>query len=195
MNNQHNEHVSDTSIYGKKWKKEADVTSRSLKTPKITENHPPPPIHSAIAANLHENVETTNVEIEEELEILENSVQDSWNTSEAGTKYKLFDEAKSWNDAQLHCEEFGSHLAFLDSESKNQYSKELLHYYGIRHVWFGLRTDVEDVPGQAQDFSNFEGLNGCGVVDQNGVWSISACTMLLPYLCQAMRFDVFVEIA
>uniref|UniRef100_A0A8R1I2A8 Reverse transcriptase domain-containing protein n=1 Tax=Caenorhabditis japonica TaxID=281687 RepID=A0A8R1I2A8_CAEJA len=27
MNNQHNEHVSDTSIYGKKRKKEADVTS------------------------------------------------------------------------------------------------------------------------------------------------------------------------
>uniref|UniRef100_A0A8R1ESP8 Uncharacterized protein n=1 Tax=Caenorhabditis japonica TaxID=281687 RepID=A0A8R1ESP8_CAEJA len=30
MNNQHNEHVSDTSIYRKKRKKEADVTSRSL---------------------------------------------------------------------------------------------------------------------------------------------------------------------
>ncbi|PIC47251.1 hypothetical protein B9Z55_006667 [Caenorhabditis nigoni] len=98
---------------------------------------------------------------------------------------------------QLHCEELGSNLAYLDSESKNNYAKLLLNEsQNTTMVWFGLRTEIglESASQPQNQFSNFAHLDGCGAVDRNGTWTISACTIELPYLCQAFRFDVLVEI-
>lgn len=144
------------------------------------------------SSDLHEKVEF----LRSRLQSMQNKIQGSWNTSEAGTKYKLFEERKTWNDAQLHCEELGSNLAYLDSESKNNYAKQILDSQNITMAWFGLRTEIgSEQAVQSQDqFSNFAHLDGCGVVDRHGTWSISSCSMELPYLCQAFRFDVLVEI-
>lgn len=130
------------------------------------------------------------------LETMQKTIQGTWNTSEAGTKYKLFEEKKNWNDAQLHCEELGSNLAYLDSESKNNYAKILVDSQNVTMVWFGLRTEVgSDSEQQSQNqFSNSANLDGCGTVDRNGTWSLSTCSIELPYLCQAFRFDVLVKI-
>ncbi|EFP05158.1 CRE-CLEC-145 protein [Caenorhabditis remanei] len=149
--------------------------------------------NSEVSSDLHQKVEY----LKNRLEIMQNTIKGTWNTSEAGTKYKLFEEKKTWNDAQvLHCEELGSNLAYLDSESKNNFAKLLLHSQNITMVWFGLRTEIgtESVSPSQDQFSNFSHLDGCGVVDSNGTWSISSCSMELPYLCQAFRFDVLVEI-
>ncbi|CAE54926.2 C-type lectin domain-containing protein [Caenorhabditis elegans] len=127
------------------------------------------------------------------LDIMQSEIQGTWNTSESGTKYKIFEERMNWNDAQLHCEELGSHLAYLDSESKNTYATSLIDSQNISMVWFGLRTEVGLGSG-SDTYSNFSNLDGCGVVDRNGTWSISSCAIELPYLCQAFRFNVLVEI-
>ncbi|CAO4366162.1 unnamed protein product [Caenorhabditis nigoni] len=145
------------------------------------------------SSDLHQKVEY----LRSRLEMMQNKIQGTWNTSEAGTKYKLFEERKNWNDAQLHCEELGSNLAYLDSESKNNYAKLLLNEsQNTTMVWFGLRTEIglEPASQPQNQFSNFAHLDGCGAVDRNGTWTISACTIELPYLCQAFRFDVLVEI-
>ncbi|ULU07392.1 hypothetical protein L3Y34_018852 [Caenorhabditis briggsae] len=143
------------------------------------------------SSDLHQKVEY----LRSRLEVMQNKIQGTWNTSEAGTKYKLFEERKNWNDAQLHCEELGSNLAYLDSESKNNYAKILLKKsQNTTMVWFGLRTEIGLESASQPQFSNFAHLDGCGAVDGNGTWTISACTIELPYLCQAFRFDVLVEI-
>ncbi|CAL2032243.1 unnamed protein product [Caenorhabditis brenneri] len=142
------------------------------------------------SSDLHQKVEF----LRNRLEKMQETIQGTWNTSEAGTKYKLFEEKKNWNDAQLHCEELGSNLAYLDSESKNNYAKFLIGSQNVTMVWFGLRTEVGSEQESQDQYSNFSNLDGCGVVDRNGTWSISTCTMELPYLCQAFRFDVLVEI-
>ncbi|CAI2329363.1 unnamed protein product [Caenorhabditis sp. 36 PRJEB53466] len=146
----------------------------------------------SVSEKFHERMEY----LQNRLETMQEALQHSWNTSEAGTKYKLFEESKNWNDAQVHCEELGSHLAYLDTESKNAFATFLLmEAHNITVAWFGLRTEVDERPPTHSDhFSNFSSLDGCGVLDSDGSWSISTCSLELPFICQALRLNVEIQI-
>uniref|UniRef100_A0A8R1IR84 Uncharacterized protein n=1 Tax=Caenorhabditis japonica TaxID=281687 RepID=A0A8R1IR84_CAEJA len=61
MNNQHNEHVSDTSIYGKKRKKEADVTSRSLVRNESIESFTRSPTVEQISSHSRDHQQCDNI--------------------------------------------------------------------------------------------------------------------------------------
>lgn len=62
-------------------------------------------------------------------------------------------------------------------------------------AWFGLRTEMDNLESaNPEEFQNFQNLNGCGILDAQGSWSISSCSMELPYICQAFRLNALVEI-
>ncbi|CAI5441683.1 unnamed protein product [Caenorhabditis angaria] len=140
--------------------------------------------------------------VEEEVDEIQNEFQASWNVSEAGSRYKIFEQPiLNWEDAQEFCYNHGANLAVIDSDSKNQFVKELLletEFNTTQVLWFGLHTEISTGTGDNQKkdekgktFSNFqaESIPGCGVVDLNGVWSISSCSLQLPFICQAIKLN------
>ncbi|EYC07193.1 hypothetical protein Y032_0071g518 [Ancylostoma ceylanicum] len=118
---------------------------------------------------------------------LEQAAHTSWNATDSGSLYKLFEQRRSWSDAESHCQSFDAHLAVIDSEAKNNFIKGLIEEKPtIDYVWIGVKTKTSS-PSTHASFSNFDKENpidGCAVMDHAGVWSIRSCEQLRPFVCQ-----------
>ncbi|EPB80342.1 lectin C-type domain protein [Ancylostoma ceylanicum] len=95
---------------------------------------------------------------------LEQAAHTSWNATDSGSLYKLFEQRRSWSDAESHCQSFDAHLAVIDSEAKNNFIKGLIEEKPtIDYVWIGVKTKTSS-PSTHASFSNFDKENpidGC----------------------------------
>ncbi|RCN27533.1 lectin C-type domain protein [Ancylostoma caninum] len=118
---------------------------------------------------------------------LEQAAHSKWNATDSGSLYKLFEQRKSWSEAERHCQSFEARLANIDSEAKNNYIKGLLRDKPtIDYLWIGMKT-VSSQPSSQRTFSNFDKqnpINGCAVMNRSGVWSIRSCDQLHAFVCQ-----------
>ncbi|KAJ1350741.1 hypothetical protein KIN20_006616 [Parelaphostrongylus tenuis] len=118
---------------------------------------------------------------------LSQAAHSNWNSTDSGSLYKVFEQRKTWADAENYCQSFDSHLAVVDNEAKNNFIKELMKHARItEHIWIGLKTQsASSLP--RVPYSNFNKespIDGCAVIDKAGVWSIRPCEQLHPFVCQ-----------
>ncbi|EYC07196.1 hypothetical protein Y032_0071g520 [Ancylostoma ceylanicum] len=118
---------------------------------------------------------------------LEQAAHSKWNATDSGSLYKLFEQRRSWSDADSHCQSFDARLAIIDSEAKNNYIKGLFRDKpNVDYVWIGMKT-ASSQPSSQATFSNFDKQNpvdGCAVMNRAGVWSIRSCDQLHSFVCQ-----------
>ncbi|KJH47455.1 hypothetical protein DICVIV_06442 [Dictyocaulus viviparus] len=57
---------------------------------------------------------------------LEQAAHSNWNSTDSGSLYKLFEQRRTWSDAENYCQSFDSHLAVIDNEAKNDFVRESL---------------------------------------------------------------------
>jgi len=125
--------------------------------------------------------------------------------------FKLFNESKSWHEAEKSCEKVGAHLVKIESEQVNDFLLKTFLQIPIgklnREAWIGL-TDKEKegefkwTDGTSAKYSNWaadqpndeyneqdcgEIVNGVfwpGGLSQIGVWNDFQCNLRLMYICQ-----------
>ncbi|CAB3403861.1 unnamed protein product [Caenorhabditis bovis] len=122
-----------------------------------------------------------------EAEIIQQIVMDTWNTSEAGSKYRIFEDVRNWTDAQQHCSSFGAYLAIVDSDAKNEFVKDLLRETppSFEYSWIGLRTVLN---------KNMTGREECTMIDRVGNWTIADCSQKNSFVCQVIRIGGALDI-
>ncbi|CAB07697.2 C-type lectin domain-containing protein [Caenorhabditis elegans] len=130
--------------------------------------------------------------LEKLIDGLQSVLMKEWNTTESGSKYRLFEERKSWDNAERHCQGFGAHLAIIDNEAKNGFVTNLINSSETSDfAWIGMKTKT--TTQTSTPFTNFDSespIDGCAVMDAKGVWSIRSCIQLRPFVCQIIKNDV-----
>ena len=77
-----------------------------------------------------------------------------------GHRYRVFNEALTWTEAQAYCEGLGGHLATLTSTEENDYVYQLVRNAGYTSAYFGFTDcDVEGtwvwITGEPTSFTNW----------------------------------------
>ncbi|CAL2032242.1 unnamed protein product [Caenorhabditis brenneri] len=130
--------------------------------------------------------------LEKLVEGLQSILMKEWNTTESGSKYRLFEERKNWDNAERHCQGFGAHLAIIDNEAKNTFVTNLINSSETSDfAWIGMKTKT--TTQTSTPFTNFDAespIDGCAVMDAKGVWSIRSCIQLRPFICQIIKSDI-----
>ncbi|EFP05227.1 CRE-CLEC-146 protein [Caenorhabditis remanei] len=130
--------------------------------------------------------------LEKLIEGLQSILMKEWNQTESGSKYRLFEERKNWDNAEKHCQGFGAHLAIIDNEAKNTFVTNLINSSETSDfAWIGMKTKT--TTQTSTPFTNFDSespIDGCAVMDSKGVWAIRSCIQLRPFVCQIIRNDV-----
>ena len=109
-----------------------------------------------------------------------------------GSKYKLFKDEKTWEDAEAHCHGEGGHLASVLNDKENE---ELLALVGSQKPWIGGRDELEEgvwrwANGLSWGYTHWEegsGNKGTGMncaVMNNDRWRDSYCTNTQKFICQ-----------
>jgi|GEM_PF-919342 YD repeat-containing protein len=89
-----------------------------------------------------------------------NTVQEE--TGESGHRYQIFDESKSWTEAEAYCESLGGHLVTITSaEEQNYIISELLSQGTMMTYFIGLSRDTSSndwnwVTGEEFDYTNWD---------------------------------------
>ncbi|WP_019680070.1 VWA domain-containing protein [Ruminococcus flavefaciens] len=84
------------------------------------------------------------------------------NNNESGHRYQLFDESKSWTDAEAYCESLGGHLVTITSADEQDYIINELLPMGTQMTYFiGLSRDTSTndwnwVTGEEFDYANWD---------------------------------------
>ncbi|CAJ0957419.1 unnamed protein product, partial [Mesorhabditis belari] len=129
--------------------------------------------------------------LEVQLRDLQLAVHDDWTKTDSGSKYKIFDTQKNWDEAMSTCKSYNAHLAMINNEDKNNFLRELMRNTtnNVDFAWIGMRTRAE-MASQPAIYSNFESntqVSGCAVIDRSGIWAIRSCTQLRPFVCQQVN--------
>nr|ABP94091.1 venom C-type lectin galactose binding isoform variant 2 [Demansia vestigiata] len=121
-----------------------------------------------------------------------------------GLCYKLFNDFKTWNDAEMYCRNVnpGCHLASLHSKADaDEFSDYITDYLSHENnVWIGLRDTKKKYIWEWTDRSNLNFLSWkkdqpdhfnneefcVEIVSSTGYvqWNDASCTTLRPFLCQ-----------
>uniref|UniRef100_A0AC35U7X4 Sushi, von Willebrand factor type A, EGF and pentraxin domain-containing protein 1 n=1 Tax=Rhabditophanes sp. KR3021 TaxID=114890 RepID=A0AC35U7X4_9BILA len=128
---------------------------------------------------------------------------DNWHL--IGSKcYQLFNSPKSWSQALLTCQRYGSHLAKIDSSLENHFAQQIidLNKNGVTKYWIGLVThknpqdnEYDFVWSDGEEANIYAGYwdfkqpdhrkGSCTILDKlTGAWSLTTCNELLSYICQ-----------
>ncbi|CAB3403859.1 unnamed protein product [Caenorhabditis bovis] len=111
--------------------------------------------------------------LEKLIQGLQSVIMGEWNTTESGSKYKLFEERRNWDDAEKKCQSFGAHLAVIDNEAKNNYVKSLLDdSQTADYAWIGMKTKTTSQTTSFTNFASENPIDGCAVLDKKGIWTI-----------------------
>ena len=82
-------------------------------------------------------------------EIKENEETDSLIPAGAqefnGNYYMLYDESKSWSEAQAFCESMGGHLVCIGSQNEQDFLIELSKSSTKKNLWIGAKTDATGI--------------------------------------------------
>ncbi|CAJ0581544.1 unnamed protein product, partial [Mesorhabditis spiculigera] len=122
---------------------------------------------------------------------LTTAMHDDWVNSDSGSKYKIFELRRSWDDATSTCKTYNARLAVIDGVEKNTFVRELMKNTtsNVDFAWIGMRTRAE-VASQPAKYTNFDAdtqISGCAVIDRAGLWSIRSCNQLRPFVCQQVN--------
>uniref|UniRef100_A0A0N4ZHL5 Fibropellin-1 n=1 Tax=Parastrongyloides trichosuri TaxID=131310 RepID=A0A0N4ZHL5_PARTI len=117
--------------------------------------------------------------------------------------YKIYNEKKSWPQALLTCQRYGSFLAKIDSKKENDFVGNLIKNSSNlkNNYWIGLikdDTEEEDISFiwsngiNANVYAGFWDINqpnyndgSCVRYEKNSnSWSLSTCNELLSFVCQ-----------
>ncbi|CAI5441684.1 unnamed protein product [Caenorhabditis angaria] len=130
--------------------------------------------------------------LEKLVEGLQSTILKDWNTTESGSRFKLFEERKNWDEAEKTCQSFGGHLVVVDNDNRNNYVKELLKSSSqtADFAWIGMKTKTTTQTSTFTNFASENPIDGCAVIDKTGVWAIRSCVQLRPFICQIIKIDV-----
>ena len=125
--------------------------------------------------------------------------------------FKMFNEKKSWPDAEAACKESSAHLAKIESQGENDFLLntflQIPHDEVNREAWIGLTdvkkegtfvwadgTDAEYTNWADEQPNNEDGEQHCGEIangvfwpggePQVGVWNDFQCENELMYICK-----------
>ncbi|ETN77823.1 lectin C-type domain protein [Necator americanus] len=124
--------------------------------------------------------------LQKKVAALEQTAHADWNATDSGSLYKVFEQRRTWSDAENYCQSLDAHLAVIDNESKNNFIKRLISEKNFEYAWIGVKTRSSSSSSH-DTFSNFNKENpidGCAVMDMSGIWSIHSCGQLRPFICQ-----------
>ncbi|XP_054631829.1 alpha-N-acetylgalactosamine-specific lectin-like [Dunckerocampus dactyliophorus] len=107
--------------------------------------------------------------------------------------YIVYDDARTFADAESICNILGGNLASVSSALKNAVIYELVQAEGLSDAWIGLHDAIEDgdfiwTDGKPLDFENFEGgapdgMGDCVHISTRGEWFDIDCTTEEAYVC------------
>lgn len=110
--------------------------------------------------------------------------------------YKIFEEKKSWDEAQDICRTEGSNLATIDSSNTNEFVEELLVRTPVEYPWIGaylVSAELKEwkwIDGTPFEFENWDidqpihnPAEGC-VEFVNGKWHDFPCDFPRAFICQ-----------
>ncbi|CAJ0598015.1 unnamed protein product [Cylicocyclus nassatus] len=90
---------------------------------------------------------------------LAQAAHSEWNSTDSGSLYRVFEERRSWSDAENLCQTFDAHLAVIDNETKNNFVKGLINEKPtVDYVWIGMKTKSTS-PSSQNTFTNFDKEN------------------------------------
>ncbi len=76
-----------------------------------------------------------------------------------GHSYKVYEEKKSWDDAEEYCESMGGHLLTITTQGEQQFIEFLLEDYSDSDYMIGLHRDLSEfntwVTGEAVSYTNW----------------------------------------
>ena len=111
--------------------------------------------------------------------------------SEHSLVYKLYEESKSWSDAEAHCKSEGGHLATVTSLEEMEVAAAAAA--GVWKVWLGgsdmeMKGSWSWTDGSKWKYENWESGYGnkgdCVIMNYEGLWLADYCIYLHPVLCQ-----------
>uniref|UniRef100_A0A914C393 C-type lectin domain-containing protein n=1 Tax=Acrobeloides nanus TaxID=290746 RepID=A0A914C393_9BILA len=110
-----------------------------------------------------------------------------------GKEYIYVDEPESWYDAEANCQRWRGHLVSINSESENNFIKQLHSWY----VWIGLNDIAKEDRFEWVDSGkitfqlwktgqpdNQETNENCTEQDKYGQWSDKFCFLSRHYVCE-----------